>query len=98
MERRQTPRSQVDITAACRVPATPLETIISDISAAGGAATMETSSFVKRGSTILLQLGQEHSVTGQIIWKSGNRFGVKFHEPLDDATLANIQRANGALT
>lgn len=89
-ERRHDARKLINLPLDCRVPATPLKAVLSNISRQGCAAEGVEPNLAKQGATILLQLTDEAAVSGQVVWHKGNHIGVKFFEPLDDAMFAAV--------
>ena len=89
-DRRTARRTQVNLTAACRVPATPVRAKLSNISRTGCQARLSGGGQVEPGSTILLQLNEQDWAAGQVVWMSRVSLGVKFHTPLNADALAGV--------
>lgn len=49
---------------------------------------MPAPSFVQRGSTIVVQLGDDEEVACRVIWLQGNDIGLSFYEPIDARAIA----------
>ena len=79
--RRASRRVPVDMTVSGRVPATPITAHILNLSATGCLVESRDIDRVARGATILLTMSTEVEVAGQVVWISGERFGVRFREP-----------------
>lgn len=94
--RRGSPRVPVGLTVGGRVPATPIAAHILDLSETGCRVRTPDIDLVRRGATILLALEADVEVAGQIVWLSGDRFGVRFHEPIAPDTIASISHRGGA--
>lgn len=87
-ERRAQVRMPADRQVGCRVPASPVEAALSDLSAEGCRIRMATPEFVQPGSTIVVHLGEGNEVACRVIWLDGNDIGLRFYEPLEAKGIA----------
>lgn len=62
---------------------------ILDISISGCRMKTDEES-AKIGTTIILQLADDHYASGEIVRKVATNFGVHFHRPVDDAIINQI--------
>lgn len=91
-ERRAQVRMTADRQVGCRVPASPIDAVLSDLSPEGCRIRMPALEFVQPRSTIVVHLGDGDQVACRVIWIDGNDIGLRFYEPLDAGGLA---RATG---
>jgi hypothetical protein len=82
MERRNSVRVGTDVGVECRMPATPQEAILRNLSLDGCRIEIGRSS-AREGTTVVLDLNRWTSVSGTIVWSNGNLAGIRFDEPLD---------------
>lgn len=81
MERRSQKRLEIYATTVCRVPASPCQALIVDISQGGCRLRILNQSF-KPGTTVHLGADGGHPFTGEIVWVGDSVAGVRFHTPL----------------
>lgn len=88
MELRNHSRTAVSAPVKGRVPATPVEIKLVNLSLAG--CMVESRSPVPPGTTILIELAPGEEVAGEVVWGKGTRHGVKFHTALASDALARF--------
>ena len=72
----------------CRLPASPIDGMLFDLSADGCRIRMQAPGFIQPGSTIVVQLADEDEIAGQVVWLEAGDVGLRFYEPLDALLLA----------
>ena len=82
-------REAVDRKVRGRVPATPVAATIVDLSNSGCRGRAE--GLPQPGATILLRLFAGEEVAGEVVWRRGDEFGVKFHQEIGDELVARFQ-------
>lgn len=81
MKTRKEERLTTNVASTARVPATPAEIRILDISRTG-CKIATGNGHVQVGATILVQLAGNDEAAGQIAWKDGEVSGVRFHRAI----------------
>jgi hypothetical protein len=79
VERRSKFRSLTDFVVRCRVPASPEQATVQDLSRDGCKVVTQTW-ILERGTTILLELGATRSTIGCVMWAKGNHAGIQFEK------------------
>jgi hypothetical protein len=82
MERRISVRVETAVGVACRMPATPRQAIMHDLSLDGCRIEID-GRLSGVGSTVVLDLNQWISISGTIMWGEGRMAGVRFDKRLD---------------
>jgi len=81
MERRFSDRVPTEVGVSCRVPASPEQARLVDLSRSG--CRLE---FVRRrigpGATVNLDFRAGNPVAGEVVWTDGDHAGVRFHSTL----------------
>ncbi len=97
MERRAKFRSLTNVVVRCRVPASPDQANIQDISIGG--CRIATENFtLERGATILLELTGTFQAVGRIVWTKGATAGIKFESKVSQAIVETFnEQAEGRL-
>jgi hypothetical protein len=90
--RRGAPRVPIDAVIQARVPATPIDARLLDVSTTGCLIQTPHIDRVARGATILLSLSHSEHVSGQVVRISGSRFGVRFHHQLASQSIALLKQ------
>ncbi len=73
-------RSALTLPVLCRVPATPREATILDISVSG--CLIQAPGNLEVGATIIVSLPLRREVSGMIVWSRAGHAGVRFHSAL----------------
>lgn len=96
--RRASERLPVQRPATCRVPASPHQVTVLDVSYEGCRLAFERSAALP-GSTVNLDLARTR-VVGQVAWTSGTDVGVRFHKrlPADVAIAVGLEEAPAELS
>ena len=81
MERRTSHRVELSRRAIGRVPATPIEVTVLNLSATGCLMQVHGER-IAPGTTVLLNLTSELEVAGQVVRQAGDQVGLQFHHPL----------------
>ena len=84
MERRSKTRSLTSVVVRCRVPASPDQAAVHDISTGGCKITTENH-VLECGATILLDLGAASQTVGCVMWARDGTAGIKFENPVPRA-------------
>jgi hypothetical protein len=87
-ERRAQMRVPADLQVGCRVPASPVSAMLSDLSSLGCRIRMQARVLVQPGSTIVVHLGDDDSAACQVVWIRRDEIGLRFYEVLSDGTIA----------
>jgi hypothetical protein len=87
-ERRTQVRISADRKVGCRVPASPVDAVLSDLSPEGCRIWMQTHQSVQPGSTIVVHLGDEKDVACRVVWIEGDNISLRFYEPLNIRAIA----------
>ncbi|MGN6496768.1 MAG: PilZ domain-containing protein [Tsuneonella sp.] len=82
MDRRREARIEVNIAAACRIPAKPVRGQIDNVSYEGCRIRMSNAN-AEIGATALIQLPGCRPVSGIVVWKDRYMIGVCFMRRLD---------------
>lgn len=82
MDRRASDRVSVDVTALCRVPATPHRVTVLDLSRTGCKVALKDI-HVTPGTTVHIDFAAAPSVSGQVAWSRPGSAGVHFHRRLN---------------
>ncbi|MGX7951523.1 PilZ domain-containing protein [Tsuneonella sp. HG249] len=90
MERRSDERLECDVSAVCRVPATPCRARLIDVSRTGCRFRTLDVMAVPQGSTVHLDFGPGRRVTGQVMWSGPRAAGLKFNRPLSPDLLVML--------
>lgn len=77
MERRSKTRSLTNVVVRCRVPASPDQAAVHDISTGGCKITTENH-VLECGATILLDLARACQAVGRVMWAKDGTAGIKF--------------------
>ena len=80
MERRTSTRVPTRLKRTCRVPATPQEILVLDISSTGCRAKLTNCAIP--GSTIHVDLAPGVRFSGEVVWSSGQLAGIRFDRRL----------------
>ena len=80
-------RLAADFNTTCRSPAALQVVSITDVSKTGCAVS---SSNLRQGETIILELPQVGHVSGQVVWADSREGGIKFTRELDDWEIALV--------
>ena len=88
-ERRSHPRIRIRRSVAGRIPATPIVATLLDISQSGCRAQTPQCR-LEPGTTILLDLTVSRTVAGQVVWRRGDEFGVKFGLEVPERVIAYL--------
>lgn len=89
MKTRVNNRVQTWFSSEARFPGASAVASILDISISGCRMKTDEKS-AKIGTTIVLQLADNHYASGEIVRKVGTNFGVHFHRPVGDAIIDQI--------
>ena len=93
IERRGAHRFTANFRVAGRVPATPVEVTILNLSVRGCLLAHAQES-IRVGTTIVLDLSQLDAVTGQVVRQSGDQLAIEFHESLSPEALGRLLPAD----
>mgnify|MGYP001549915491 CR=1 FL=1 len=93
MERRSRSRVQSGVTIQCRVPASPVEATVQNVSA-DGCMIAFGDRMLKRGTTVILELADGKHVVGLVVWTELKTAGVKFEAAVSAADLAALTSNN----
>lgn len=80
MERRDSYRMKTTRRISARVPATPIDVTVLDLSSTGCMIQIDHSAPIAARTTILLALAQHEDIAGEVVWRKRDRAGVQFHE------------------
>lgn len=90
VERRAEKRFDIDTKVSCRIPATPILSIIRNMSP-DGCMLEVTGTSLEPGGTVLLQLVEDQHVVGSVIWANRKRHGIQFERRVDVSTIENVR-------
>lgn len=91
MERRSKFRSLTNVVVRCRVPASPDQANIQDISIGG--CKIATENFIlELGATILLDLTETCQAVGRVVWTNGGTAGIKFESTVPQAMIQTFNK------
>lgn len=89
MKYRTEERVPLNVLVAARTPTATLEVTIVDLSCTG--CKMHVIGSIPRvGESILLTLSAGDEVAGQIIWRDGEEYGVKFYKEIDERVIDRV--------
>jgi hypothetical protein len=81
MERRYTDRVPTEVGVSCRVPASPEQAMLIDLSQSGCRLEFARRG-VDQGATVNLDFQVGKPIGGQVVWTDGAYAGVRFHTAL----------------
>lgn len=90
MDRREHGRIAADLSAVCRVPATPHRARVLDVSESGCRIHIIDSVAISSGATVHLDFGPGRRVSGQVMWSGARSAGVRFTRCLSPAMAAML--------
>ena len=92
MDRRNSPRSPTNREIVARIPATPIQARILNLSTSGCLAEAQ-SSLIQAGRTILLIFSAANEIAGTVVWQGDGQLGVKFTQELSGETVSRLVAA-----
>jgi len=87
LERRRNNRSITNREVAAHVPASPITARILDISVSGCKAQSD-SRWIAPGVAVLIDLSENRTIGGQVVWREADLFGVRFEQNISVETVA----------
>lgn len=85
LERRIGDRVELNVRLACRVPASPVQATVLDLSHFGCRVAFRNL-HVEPGGTITLEIGNGDQVAGEVVWCHASHAGIRFHRRLRSGT------------
>lgn len=95
VERRSKYRALTNVVIRCRVPATPEEATIQNMTTDGCMISTLNKS-LERGATVLLHLSDSCHATGRVVWADGKSAGIKFETQVATSVVKPFQRDHTA--
>lgn len=95
MERRSKSRAPTEVAIRCRVPASPVQVTVKDITAEGCRIALGRWR-IQSGTTVVLEVNAEVNVIGRVIWTKLDTAGIKFESDLPAELLSAIREGKAA--
>lgn len=91
MERRSKYRALTNVVIRCRVPASPEQATIQNMTTDGCMISTLNRS-LQRGATILLHLTDSCHATGRVVWTDGKSTGIKLETRVPSSVVEAFER------